>query len=98
VEHLREIRAKPAPVAHLDGVAEALGQTFKEVFEDAHPFDVEGRRELQEERSEPVCKLGHCVDKALRLGLGTDQVLFAGDLLGVLYTNHKRTHSHGRRL
>jgi hypothetical protein len=50
-EHLGEIRTEPAPVAHLDGEAEALGQTFEEVFEDTHSFDFEGWRELQEEWS-----------------------------------------------
>ena len=49
-------------MAHLDGVAEALRQTFEEVFEDTHPFDVEGRWKLQE-RSEPVAELGHRVRK-----------------------------------
>src|SRR5215212_4519557 len=60
-QHLWEIGAEPASVAHLDGVAEALGQSPQEVFEYAHPFDFEGGRELQEERSEPVSQLGHRV-------------------------------------
>ena len=49
----REIGAEPASVAHLDGVAEALRQTFQEVFEDAHTLNVEGRRKLKEEGTEP---------------------------------------------
>ena len=65
-------------MAHLDRVPKALWQTGKEVFEYAHPFDVERRRELYEERTDPVAEFGHRAYEALRLGFGVYQVVVRG--------------------
>src|SRR5215203_3948019 len=58
-EHLGEIGAEPVPVTNLDGVAKPSGQALQEVFEDAHALNAEGRRQLKEERAEPVPQLCH---------------------------------------
>src|SRR5215218_7219059 len=88
--------AEPAPVAHLDCVPEIGRQTFQEIFEHAHSFDGERRRELYEERAEPVAEFGHRPYEVLGLAFGANQVLIVCDLLGVLYTTHKHAHSHRR--
>src|SRR5215210_7782107 len=80
-EHLREIRAEPASVANLDGVAQSLRQAFQKIFEYAHALDVKGRRELQEERSEPVSQLCHRTHKTFCLGFGADEVALMRHLL-----------------
>src|SRR5215213_2211400 len=80
-KHLGEVGAQPAPVPHLHGIAETLGQPLQEIFEDAHPLDGEGRRELEQERSQPVAEFGHRAYKTFGVGSGADQVLFVRDLL-----------------
>src|SRR5215207_6112466 len=80
-QHLGEIRAKPAPVTNLDGVAKSLGQAFQEIFEYAHALDVEGWRELKKERAKPVSQLRHRTHEAFGLGFGADEVSLVRHLL-----------------
>src|SRR5918994_3770603 len=80
-EHLGQVGAEPAPVAHLDGVARSLGQALQKIFEYAHALDVEGRRELKKERAKPVSQLFHRTHEAIGLGLGADEVSLVRHLL-----------------
>src|SRR5918998_926583 len=80
----------------LGGVTKTLRQALQEVFEHAHPLDGKGRRKLQKEGPEPVTELGHGAQEFSGHGFGAHQVVFVGDLLGVLYTIHKLAHSYRR--
>src|SRR5215218_8738079 len=88
-EHLGQVRAEPAPVAHLDRVPEIGRQAFQEIFEHAHSFDGERRRELYEERAEPVAEFGHRPYEVLGLAFGANQVLIVCDFLRKLGSEEK---------
>src|ERR671915_579284 len=80
----RQIRAEPTPVPHLDGVAGLLRQGRQEILEHTHPLYGEGRRKLEEERTEPVFESLHGVDEAFDLASGIDEVPLVGHLLRTL--------------
>src|SRR5215208_4455860 len=73
VQQFWQVGAEPAPVAHLDGVARSLRQDRQEIFEDAHAFDRERWRELQQERAEPVAEEAHRLDKGMGGFFGAHQ-------------------------
>src|SRR5215212_554087 len=77
----RQIRAEPAPVAHLDSVARPLRQGRQEILEHPHPLYGKGRRKLEEKGTEPIFEGLHSVDEAFGLAAGIDEVSLVRHLL-----------------
>ena len=95
-QKVRKLWTEPAPVTYLDGVGGALGKLAQERVQDFRTLDRETGRKLEESRTKLIAKDGHDADEASSGIFAADEALFVCDLLGVLYTTHKRAHSHTR--